>query len=46
MLVPVADSGAEGVVPSSVDVVGHGSSVHVGRIQLLSGLQVAVADVE
>ena len=46
MPVPVADSTAEGVVPFAVDVAGHGSSVHVGRVQLLFGLHVAVSIVE
>ena len=41
--VPVADFGAEGVVPLAVVVAGHGSSMHVGRSQVLSGLQVAVS---
>jgi len=43
---PVADSTADGVEPLAALVAGHGSSSHVGRFQVLSGLQVAVADVE
>ena len=46
MPVPVGELGAKGVVPLAVGVVGHGSSVHVGRTQLLSRLQVALSVVE
>ena len=46
MPVPVADSFTEGVVPLAGPISGHGSSVHVGRTQLLLELQVAVAVVE
>jgi hypothetical protein len=39
---PVGDCWAAGVVPEAAGVAGHGSSKHLGKTQVLSGLQVAV----